>query len=77
MDLLDPDQLNGVVFCVWDKSQGAFRLVRLNDLPGIVEFMEQGRLGDLVTRRFVEKHLAPNYEGEQKQKALKWLEALP
>ena len=77
MDLLDQDQLNGVVFCVWDKEQGAFRLVRLNDLPGIVEFMEQGRLGDLVTRRFVEKHLAPNYEGEQKQKALAWLEALP
>ena len=77
MDLLDQDQLNGVVFCVWDKSQGAFRLVRLKDLPGIVEFMEQGHLGDLVTRRVVEKHLVPNYEGEQKRKALAWLEALP
>ena len=77
MDLLTEEQLDGVVFCSWDKAKSAFRLVELKELPGSLEFMEQGGLGNLVTRRLVEKRLAPNFEGEHKQKALKWLESLP
>jgi predicted ATPase len=77
MDLLAHEQLDGVVFCSWDSAQNAFRLVELKEIPGNLEFLEQGGLGNLVTRRLVEKRLAPNFEGEQKQKALKWLESLP
>jgi len=47
------------------------------DLPGYIEFLEQGRLGDLVTRRDYERHLNPNYESERESAVNKWLEALP
>jgi len=77
LNALQPEQLDGVVLCTWDSAQQAFKLVRLYDLPRCDELLEQGRLGDLVTRRVVEQYLVPNFEDERKAKALAWLENLP
>ena len=41
----------------------------LSELPRVESLMEQGRLGDLVTRRVVEKYLLPDFEENQRNKA--------
>jgi hypothetical protein len=48
----------------------------LSELPRVESLMEQGRLGDLVTRRVVEKYLLPNFDEIHKNKARTWLESL-
>ncbi len=76
LNALQEEQLDGVVLCVWDKEQKAFKFVRLSEVPRYDELLEQGRLGDLVTRRVVEQYLAPKFEETRKEKALNWLRSL-
>ncbi len=76
LDALQVDQLESVEMCVWDKQEQAFDLVRLADLPQYPEVIESGRLGDLVSRRVIERYLAPGFEEERKREALQWLENL-
>lgn len=77
LNALQPEQLDGVVCCVRDVEQQAFKLVRLCDLPQYVELLERGRLGDLVTRRVIEQYLTPEFEETRKAEALNWLRSLP
>lgn len=77
MNALTNGQLESVLLVVSDKEKNTARLVRLHELPGCVELVEQGRLGDLVTRRIYEQHLQPNYENERKAKIEEWLDKLP
>lgn len=76
LDILEPSQLDGVVLCFWDKALGASNLVRLSDLPRSDELLERGGLGDLVTRRVIDRYLPPDFEEQRKRKALAWLESL-
>lgn len=76
LNVLQPEQLDGVVLCTWDNTQQAFKLVRFYDLPRYDELLERGNLGDLVTRRVVEQHLVPKFEEERKKKSLEWLRSL-
>ena len=76
MNFLTREQLEGVVLCTWDDKNESVSLVRLDELPRYDEFLERGRLGDLVTRRVVDQYLAPEFEEQQKKKALAWLEDL-
>lgn len=76
MNFLTREQLEGVVLCTWDDENESASLVRLDELPRYDEFLERGRLGDLVTRRVIDQYLAPEFEEQQKKKALAWLEAL-
>ena len=76
MDFLTQEQLDGVVVCTWDDESGSASLVRLDELPRYDEFLERGRLGDLVTRRVIDQYLAPEFEEQHKKKALAWLESL-
>jgi ABC-type cobalamin/Fe3+-siderophores transport system ATPase subunit len=77
LNALTDEQYGSVLFVVHDAGQKFARLLPLTDLPGYVEFMEQGRLGDLVTRRIYEKHLRPDYEGDRKEEMERWLQTLP
>jgi hypothetical protein len=77
MNALTNEQLKSVLLVVSDKENNTARLVRLHELPGCVELIEQGRLGDLVTRRVYEQHLRPNYEKERQSKIDDWLDKLP
>ena len=76
MNFLTREQLEGVVLCTWDDDNESTSLVRLNELPRYDEFLERGRLGDLVTRRVIEQYLAPESEEQRKKKVLAWLEDL-
>ena len=76
MNFLTQEQLDGVVVCTWDDDNGSASLVRLDELPRYDEFLERGRLGDLVTRRVIDQYLAPEFEEQHKKKALAWLESL-
>lgn len=77
MNALEHSQLNSVMLVVAGGGGGSARLVRLNDLPGYVDFVERGRLGDLVTRRVYEQHLAAGYEAGRKAEIEKWVNNLP
>ena len=76
MNFLSQKQLDGVVLCTWDDENESASLVRLNELPRYDEFLERGRLGDLVTRRVIDQYLAPEFEEQQKKKVLDWVESL-
>jgi len=64
------------VNCVYDDTKQAVNLIPLTELPRYVEFMERGKLGDLVTRRILEKYLAPGFEENRKKEVLEWLNNL-
>lgn len=76
MNFLTQEQLDGVVVCTWDDENKSAGLVRLDELPRYDEFLERGRLGDLVTRRVIDQYLAPEFEEQQKKKVLAWLKDL-
>ena len=76
MNFLTREQLDGVVVCTWDDENGSASLIRLNELPRYDEFLERGRLGDLVTRRIIDQYLAPEFEEQRQKKVLDWLEEL-
>jgi hypothetical protein len=77
MNALNQEQLNAVLLVVSGGEGSGSRLVRLHELPGYVEFIEQGRLGDLVTRRVYEQHLRPDYEEGRKAEIESWVNNLP
>lgn len=77
LDALEPPELEGVAICHWSEESQAYRLTALNDVPRSLELMERGRLGDLVTRRIVDRYLAPGFEEARRAEVAKWLEALP
>ncbi|BAP56811.1 SMC domain-containing protein [Thioploca ingrica] len=73
LNALPAKQLEGVILCVWDKTQQASRLIRLPDLPYQDELLERGHLGDLVTRKIIDQYLAPDFESTRKAEMLAWL----
>ena len=77
MNGLGDEQYESVLLVVHDAGQKFARLLPLTELPGYIEFVEQGRLGDLVTQRVYERHLRSNYEGERTAKMTEWLNSLP
>ncbi len=77
LNALTAEQLDGVLLVVPDPAKKFARLLPIKELPGYIEFVEQGRLGDLITRRVYERHLGTDYEGERTKDIEEWLEALP
>lgn len=77
LNALTAEQIDGVLLVVPDAAKKFARLLPIKELPGYIEFVEQGRLGDLITRRVYERHLGTDYEGERKKDIEEWLEALP
>lgn len=76
LNSLHGEQLHGVVLCFRDHGQATSRLTPLLDVPRSDVLLEQGQLGDLVTRNIVERYLAPQFSESQRHKALKWVESL-
>jgi len=77
MNALSNGQVDSVLLVVSDQGKNTARLVRLRELPGCVELVERGRLGDLVTRRIYEKHLRPDYEEDRQAGIEEWVKGLP
>ncbi len=77
MNNLTTEQLEGVVLCTWSKDKEAADLIELNKLPRSDELLERGQLGDLVSRRILEQHLAPGFEEQHRKRVAEWVEGLP
>jgi predicted ATPase len=78
MNALNQEQLDSVLLVISGGKKGAgSQLVRLHELPGYIEFIEQGRLGDLITRRVYEQHLSSDYEEGRKAEIDDWVNKLP
>jgi len=77
LNALTQEQLQSVLLVTHTPGAHGGRLIRLPDLPGYIEFIEQGRLGDLITRRVYEQHLSGPYEDDRRKELEKWLENLP
>lgn len=77
MNNLTAKQLEGVVLCTWSKAIEAADLIELVKLPRSEELLERGTLGDLVSRRILEQHLAPGFEEQHQKKVAEWVEGLP
>ena len=60
--------------CTRDGPEGTSRLTPLPEVPGQIELRESGRLGDLVTRRVLDRHLEGDYEEDRKRRIAEWLE---
>ncbi|MCI3945777.1 ATPase [Pseudomonas syringae] len=77
MDALPDNALADVVACYRDPDQGDSRLVRLGDLDRYPELVAQGPLGQLMTRRVLDRFLKDSTtEDERKAQALDWLAEL-
>jgi len=72
LNALTDEMLHGVTFSIWDGTTKAHSIRRLEDLPRCPELLEQGRLGDLVTRRVVERYSAPGFEDQRRKEIMKW-----
>lgn len=77
LDALPDTALGDVVACYRDPDEGDSRLVRLGDLDRYPELVAQGPLGQLVTRRVLDRFLKDSTtEDERRASALEWLEDL-
>jgi predicted ATPase len=77
LNALTPEQLDSVILTVHDHETHNAKLLPLRELPGYIDFIEQGRLGDLVTQRVYEKHLVPDYEKRRAERIQKSFANLP
>ncbi len=77
LNALTPEQLDSVILTVHDHETHSAKLLPLRELPGYIDFIEQGRLGDLVTQRVYEKHLVPDYEKRRAERMQKSFANLP
>jgi predicted ATPase len=66
------EQLEGVILCKWNAIVQSSELIRFLDLPHLFKILEGGHLGDTVTRRTIERLLAPDYEERCRERNLKW-----
>lgn len=77
LDALPDDSLGDVLCCYRDPEDGDSRIVRLGDLDRFPELVAQGPLGQLMTKRVLDRFLKDKTSPEErKQAALSWLEKL-
>ena len=77
LDALPDSALADVVACYRDPEEGDSRLVRIGDLDRYPELVAQGPLGQLMTRRVLDRFLKDVTTSEdRKARALSWLEDL-
>lgn len=74
---LGAEHLKGVVVCYRDPTAQSGRLCPLLQVPEADILLERGRLGDVVTRRVLEQHLAPHFSEARKKECLDLLESIP
>lgn len=75
LDHLNDEQIASVVLCYYDHEKKTSALTPIRDLPMAESMLERGRLGDLLTRQILEKHVQPRFEEQQVEKGLAWLES--
>lgn len=77
LDALPDEALPDVLCCYRDQQQGDSRLMRLGDMDRYSELVAQGPLGQLMTRKVLERFLKDDTSPDQRRAAaLSWLEEL-
>ena len=77
LDALPDDSLADVLCCYRDPEEGDSRIVRLGDLDRFPELVAQGPLGQLMTKRVLDRFIKDKSTPEdRKRAALSWLEKL-
>ncbi|CAN7782638.1 AAA family ATPase [Cupriavidus necator] len=77
VDALPDESLPDVVCCYRNPADGTSRLVRLGDMDRYSEIVAQGPLGQLMTRRVLERFLKDvSTPAERKKAAKDWLASL-
>jgi predicted ATPase len=77
IDGLPDDLLGDVLCCFRDPEEGDSRIVRLGDLDRYPELVAQGPLGQLMTKRVLDRFLKDKSTSEERKKAaLSWLKEL-
>ena len=76
LDQLSDAQIKSVVLCFYDPTVGASRLLPIPDLPASESMLEQGRLGELMTRQVLEQHVQPGFKERRTLQGLAWLDKL-
>jgi predicted ATPase len=77
LDALPDNALADVLCCYRHPHEGDSRLVRLGDMERYSELVAQGPLGQLMTRKVLERFVKDDSTPEERQAAaLQWLEAL-
>jgi predicted ATPase len=77
IDGLPDDLLGDVLCCFRDPEEGDSRIVRLGDLDRYPELVAQGPLGQLMTKRVLDRFLKDKSTPEERKKAsLDWLDTL-
>jgi predicted ATPase len=77
LDALTVEQMKGVVACHHVTEAEASELTPLMEVDGADLLLQAGHLGDLVTRRVLDQHLAGGHEAARTEQMRKWLESLP
>ncbi|MBE2214387.1 MAG: ATP-binding protein [Opitutaceae bacterium] len=76
LNSLSDEQMKGVVFSVWSPIDKCYRFIELSDIPRLPELLESGRLGDLVTKKIVERYLEPGLDEQRRASISNWLKDL-
>lgn len=77
LDALPDSALPDVLCCYRDPESGASQLVRLKDMESYPELIAQGPLGQLMTKRVLERFLKDATSPQDRQRsALEWLKSL-
>ncbi len=77
LDSLPDDSLGDVLCCYRDPEDGSSQITRLSDLERYPELVAQGSLGELVTKRILDRFLKDKTSEEQRvRQSLQWLENL-
>ncbi len=76
MDALDESQVESVLICHRDESEGGSRVTRLGDMDIAGTLALRGGLGDFVTRGGLEKRLATDFTDKRAREVRDWLMSL-
>ncbi|NOQ63691.1 MAG: AAA family ATPase [Methyloprofundus sp.] len=71
---LSKEQLDCVEVCHYNAEEKADQITPLSKIPFSDILLQQGQLGDLMTKNVLESYLMPHFEEDQQKKAESWLE---
>jgi len=77
LDALPDETLGDVICCYRDPKDGDSRMIKLADMDRFPELVAQGPLGQLMTKRIIERYLKDSTTPtERLKKAISWLDQL-
>ena len=76
MNALNDKQMERVILCHRDHTNGHSKLTKYADFPDIDILKMQGNLGNLVTRDTIERRMSPDFEKKRSARFKKWMDEI-